>query len=122
MKVFPEYFDINQFSMVRENMHTIKRPYINFYKTLNFKFQEYNTNIRLQCVHWQKIMQTCVNVFGYYEFLKNIRCLEVTEYFKQCLQLNTFFSHHKKYYPQEYFQSEYFKVSPHYDSIFINSD
>ena len=51
MKVFPEYFDFNQFEMARENMHTIKRPYINFNKTLRgFKFQEYNSNLKLQTV------------------------------------------------------------------------
>ena len=38
MKVFPEYFEFNQFEMARENMHTIKRPYINFGLTINFKF------------------------------------------------------------------------------------
>ena len=38
MKVFPEYFDNNQFETTRENTHTIKRPYINFGKTLNFSF------------------------------------------------------------------------------------
>ena len=38
MKVFPEYFEFNQFEMTNENMHTIKRPYINFGKTLNFSF------------------------------------------------------------------------------------
>ena len=47
MKVFPEYFEFNQFEMARENMHTIKRPYINFGVTINFKFQEYNANIKL---------------------------------------------------------------------------
>ena len=38
MKVFPEYFEFNQFEMARENMHTIKRPYIHFGATINFKF------------------------------------------------------------------------------------
>jgi hypothetical protein len=47
MKVFPEYFDQVQFTLNRENMHTIKRPYINYYKTLNFAFQEYNANLKL---------------------------------------------------------------------------
>ena len=75
MKVFPEYFDTQQFSMARENFHTIKRPYINFYKTINFKFQEYNSNLKLQCVHWQRLLLACVNVYGYFEFLKQIRCV-----------------------------------------------
>jgi len=47
MKVFPEYFEFNQFETARENMHTIKRPYINFGKTLNFSFQVYNSNVKL---------------------------------------------------------------------------
>ena len=75
MKVFPEYFDFNQFTMARENFFTIKRPYINFYKTLNFNFQEYNANIKLQCVHWHRLIMACINVYGYFEFLKNIRCM-----------------------------------------------
>ena len=57
MKVFPEYFDFNQFEMARENMHTIKRPYINFGKTINFKFQEYNTNVKLQTVYWHRLIR-----------------------------------------------------------------
>jgi hypothetical protein len=31
--------------------------------------------------------------------LKNIRCMEAVEYFKQCVQLNAFFAYHKKYFP-----------------------
>ncbi|CAI2382147.1 unnamed protein product [Moneuplotes crassus] len=122
MKVFPEYFEFSQFSMARENQFCIKRPYINFYKTLNFNFQEYNANLKLQCVHWHRLLMSCANVFGYFEMLKNIRCQETVEYFKQCLQLNTFFAYHKKYYPNEYFTSEYWRVSPHYESIFLDSD
>ena len=122
MKVFPEYFDFNQFEMARENMHTIKRPYIWFGGTLNFNFQEYNSNIKLQCVHWHRMIKACVNTYGYFDFLKNIRCLEATEYFKQCIQLNGFFAYHKKYYPQEYYHSEYWRVSPHYDNVFVDAD
>ncbi len=48
MKVFPEYFDQYQFQMANKwTVHTMKRPYVNFFKTLNFSFQEYNANIRL---------------------------------------------------------------------------
>ena len=122
MKVFPEYFDFNQFEMARENMHTIKRPYIWFGGTLNFNCQEYNSNIKLQCVHWHRMIKACVNTYGYFDFLKNIRCLEATEYFKQCIQLNGFFAYHKKYYPQEYYHSEYWRVSPHYDNVFVDAD
>ena len=59
MKVFPEYFDFNQFEMARENMHSIKRPYINFYKTLGreLKFQEYSSNMKLQTL--QSFRQGC---------------------------------------------------------------
>ena len=103
-------------------MHTIKRPYINFFKTINFKFQEYNANIKIQCVHWHRLIRACMNVYGYFDFLKQIRCTEAVEYFKQCIQLNNFFAYHKKYYPQEYYHSEYWRVSPHYDSVFVDSD
>ena len=85
MKVFPEYFDHAQFELTRENFHTIKRPYINFGNTVNFKFQEYNSNIKLQCVHWERLIRACVNVWGYFDFLKHIRCIEGVEYFQQCL-------------------------------------
>ena len=74
MKVFPEYFEFTQFNTSKENHFWIKRPYINFYKTLNFNFQEYNANIKLQCVHWHRLLLACMNVFGYFEMLKNIRC------------------------------------------------
>ena len=122
MKVFPEYYDFNQFEMARENMHTIKRPYINFGKTVQFKFQEYNANIKLQCVMWHRLIRACINVHGYFDFLKHIRCLEATEYFRQCMQLNNFFAYHKKYYPNEYYMNEYWRVSPHYDSVFVDQD
>ena len=122
MKVFPEYFDFNQFEMARDNMHTIKRPYIYFGSSLDFNFQEYNSNIKLQCIHWQRIIGACVNTYGYFEFLKNIKCLEATEYFKQCVSLNAFFAQHKKYYPQEYYHNEYWRVSPHYDNVFVNKE
>ena len=122
MKVFPEYFDFGQFETTRENMHTIKRPYINFAKTLNFQFQCYNSNIKLQCVHWHRLIRECINTFGYFDFLKNIRCLESVEYFKQCIQLNSYFAYHKKYFPNEYYHSEYWRVSPHYNNVFVDSD
>ena len=120
MKVFPEYFDHAQFEMGHDNMHTIKRPYIGF--SMNFSFQEYNANMRLQCVHWHRLVKACANTEGYFDMLKNIRCLEATEYFKQCLQLNSFFAYHKKYFPNEYYHSEYWRVSPHYDSVFVETE
>ena len=122
MKVFPEYFDFGQFETTRENMHTIKRPYINFANTLNFQFQCYNSNIKLQCVHWHRLIRACINTFGYFDFLKNIRCLESVEYFKQCIQLNSYFAYHKKYFPNEYYHSEYWRVSPQYNNVFVDSD
>ena len=121
MKVFPEYFDFCQFDMTRENMHTIKRPYINFGKTLNFSFQEYNANIKLQCVHWHKLLKACVNTFGYFEYSKNIRCREVTGYFEQCVGLNAFFAHHKKYYPEQYYGSEYWRATPYHSHVFTGA-
>ena len=122
MKVFPEYFDFHQFEMARENMHTIKRPYLGFSGSMGFAYQEYNANIKLQCVHWHRLIKACVNTYGYFDMLKNVRCLEATEYFRQCLQLNSFFAYHKKYYPNEYYHSEYWRVSPHYDNVYVNSD
>ena len=119
MKVFPEYFDFNQFEMACENMHTIKRPYINFGKTVNFKFQEYNTNVKLQTVYWHRLIRAGINVYGYFDFTKHIRCIEALEYFKQSIFLNGFFSYHKKYYPNMYYHSEYWRVSPHYDQVFV---
>ena len=120
MKVFPEYFDFNQFEMARENLMTIKRPYINFAKTLNFAFQEYNANIKLQCVHWHRMIRACINTHGYFDFMKNIRCHECTTYFQQCLQINAFFAYHKKYHPQEYYMNEYWRVSPHYNYVQVD--
>ena len=119
MKVFPEFFDNNQFEMASENMFCIKRPYVNFSKTLNFKFQEYNANIKLQCIHWQRLIKACINTFGYFDFLREIRCMEGAEYFKQCLMLNSFFAYHKKYYPNNYYHDQYWRVSPHYNSVFL---
>ena len=100
MKVFPEYFEFQQFNRANYQMnHCMKRPYINFYKTLNFAFQEYHANLKLQCVHWQRILQTCVNIFGYFDYGRNIRCSESSYYFEQCVQLNSFFAYMKKYNP-----------------------
>lgn len=122
MKVFPEYFDTQQFNRANYQMiHCMKWPYINFYKTLNFAFQEYNANIKLQCVHWHRIMQTCVNIFGFTDYKRNIRCQEANWYFEQCLGLNTYFAYMKKYNPQEFFTSEYYKISPHYDQVFLGN-
>ena len=121
MKVFPEYFDFNQFEMARENQHSIKRPYINFYKTVTqFKFQEYSSNIKLQTVQWHRLIRAQINNYGYFEYLRHVRCLEVAEYFRQSLQLNAFFSYHKKYFPNEYYHSEYWRVSPHYDHVYVD--
>lgn len=120
MKVFPEYFEFTQFEMARENMHTIKRPYIWFHTGMDFQFQEYHANLKLQCLNFHRLINACVNTYGYFDFLQNLKCLEVSEYFKQCLQLNSFFAYHKKYYPNEYYQSEYWRVSPHYDSVHLD--
>ena len=106
--------------MARENAHCIKRPYINFSFFMNFEFQEYHSNIKLQCVHWHRLIRGCVNTYGYFDMLHNIRCLEAMEYFRQCLSLNNCFAYHKKYSPNEYYNSEYWRVSPHYDSVFVD--
>jgi hypothetical protein len=74
MPVFPEYFDVPDFKLNVENAFIMKRPYINFGKTINFKWQEYNSNIKLQCVMWQSILFSCINIYGYFDFMKNIRC------------------------------------------------
>ena len=123
MRVFPEYFDQTQFQLASvEQAHTIKRPYINFHNTVNFSFQEYHSNLRLQCVHWNRLVNACINTFGYFDFLKHIRCLESTEYFRQCLSLNAYFAYHKKYYSNEYFYDEYYKASPHYNDVLIKTE
>lgn len=42
MKVFPEYFDANQFIVPNYNSHfTIKRPYTNFAKSMRLNFEDY---------------------------------------------------------------------------------
>ncbi len=74
MKVFPEYFDTAQFFQAKQQRHMLKRPYLNFGKTLNIKFQDYNSNLKLQCVYWHKLTQTCMNQYGAFEYKKNIRC------------------------------------------------
>lgn len=117
MKVFPEYFDPAQFFHSSQQRHTIKRPYLNFGKTLNIKFQDYNANLKLQCVYWHKLVMTCLNQYGMYELKKNIRCFEAQAYFEQCVQLNQWFAFHKKYYSHEYFYDRYFLADPHYDNI-----
>ena len=38
------------------------------------------------------------------------------------IQLNAFFAYHKKYFPQEYYHSESWRVSPHYDNVFVDSE
>ena len=64
-------------------------------------------------------IRACINVYGYFGFLEHVKCLEAVEYFKQCIQLNGFFAYHKKYYPNEYYHSEYWSTSPHYDHVII---
>ena len=61
-----------------------------------------------------------INNYGYFEWLRKVRSLEVAEYFRQSLQLNAFFAYHKKYYSNEYYHSEYWRVSPHYDHVFVD--
>ena len=117
MKIFPEFYDMNQFTLAQENVFAIKRPYINFAKTLKFKYQDYNSNIKLQCVHWNRLLMTCINQYGYFDMMKEIKCQEIVEYFHQCLQLNAFFGYHKKYFPNEYYYDKYWRVNPHYDEV-----
>ena len=74
MKVFPEEFDPSQLFLHYQQRHNLKRPYLNFGKTLNIKFQEYNSNLKLQCVYWHKLLLTCLNLYGMFEYKKNIRC------------------------------------------------
>mgnify|MGYP003327377870 CR=1 FL=1 len=36
--------------------------------------------------------------------------------------LNNFFAFHKKYYPNEYYTSEYWRVSPHYNAVYLQDE
>jgi len=68
------------------------------------------------------MIRACINTFGYFDFMKNIRCFEAVNYFQQCIELNTFFAWHKKYYPNEYYTSEYWRVSPHYNNVYLGGE
>ena len=82
MKVFPEMHDISQFVQASHMpYHTIKRPYINFGSSMPFKYQEYEANIKLQCVHFQRLIKACINVYGYFDFMEQLKCMEATTYF-----------------------------------------
>lgn len=86
MKVFPEYFDANQFIVPNYSSHfTIKRPYSNFAKSMRLNFQDYyvfynyyynkiQSNLKLQCVIFDKIWDTCANQFGIKGALQRHRC------------------------------------------------
>ncbi len=42
MKILPEYFDAGQFIQPNYNSHfTIKRPYVNYAKDIQVKFEDY---------------------------------------------------------------------------------
>lgn len=42
MKILPEYFDAGQFIQPNFNSHfTIKRPYVNYAKDIQVKFEDY---------------------------------------------------------------------------------
>jgi hypothetical protein len=46
MKILPEYFDGSQFIQPNFNSHfTIKRPYVNYAKSINIKFEDYYVSI-----------------------------------------------------------------------------
>ncbi len=75
-KVFPEYFDVAQFLLPNmENHFSMKRPDISFGKSVGFKWQEYNANLKIQCHLWESIMHSCINIYGYFEYLKHIKCV-----------------------------------------------
>lgn len=118
MKILPEFFDPNQFHVPNTDNHfIIKRPYTTFSKSMVLDFKEYNTNLKIQCIVFDRIWQTCINIYGLRDAKRKVRCFESLNYFNQCLKINSFISNDKKYYGHTYADSKYQNLSPGHDEI-----
>lgn len=125
MSVLPEYFDPSQFVKNDYDHHfTIKRPYTNFSKSMMINFKEYQvgkfinqTNLKLQCIVFERIWETCQNIYGIKEAKRRHRCFESLNYFDQCIKINKFIANDKKYNGHTFSTSKYYNVSPTHEQI-----
>ena len=118
MKVLPEYFDPNQFKQPNRDAHfIIKRPYTNFTRSVNVDYKDYLSNLKIQCIVFDRIWNTCLNIYGLREAKKRIRCFESYNYFNQCLDINSFIANDKKYNSHKYADSKYQNLTPTHDQI-----
>ncbi len=68
---------------------------------------------------FDKIWQTCENMYGVKGAYRKHRCLESKNYFNQCIKINKFFAQDKKYFPHRYATSQYQWVTPHHDFVYV---
>lgn len=116
--VLPEYFDPSQYVKPDVDSHfTIKRPYTTFSKSMLIKFDDYYTNLKVQCVVFDRIWGTCLNIYWVREAKRKHRCFEALNYFDQCVAINSHIANEKKYNWHTYGTSKYYNVSPTHEQI-----
>ncbi len=71
----------------------------------------------MQCVIFDKIWTSCLNMYGVKGAKRKHRCFESLNYFNQCVDINEFFAQDKKYYPHRYITNQYQWVTPHHDFV-----
>jgi hypothetical protein len=119
--MLPEQWDPLQFMTTTENSFTIKQPYLQYANKLSFKFDEYNSNMKMQCAEWMRMSIQCLNMYGK-EMRMHVNCQEVTLYLNQCIRINSFISRDRKYFPERYLYGKDAFIDPHYDHIFLPGD
>ena len=118
MKVLPEYFDPNQFKIPNQDHHfIIKRPYTTFSNSMLLDYEDYFSNKKVQCVIFDRIWSTCLNIYGIREAKRRHRCFESYNYLNQCIAINSFIANDKKYFGHLYADSKYQNLTPTHEQI-----
>lgn len=73
--------------------------------------------MKVQCVVFDRIWNTCTNLYGVREAKRKHRCFEALNYFDQCVRINSFMANEKKYEGQVFGNSKYYNVSPTHEQI-----
>jgi len=73
--------------------------------------------LKVQCVVFDRIWNTCLNLYGVQEAKKKHRCFESLNYFDQCVKINTYIANQKKYFGHVFTNSKYYNVTPTHEQI-----
>lgn len=75
------------------------------------------TNNKLPCLPYERTLIQCYNNYGVYASKRIPECMQMEQYFQQCLAINEYFGTMKRLNPEHFAESQYSREQPNLKDI-----